>query len=88
MPSLFTELRQDLLKNKSLFLRELVIPSSEGLSFNSDKPRIRIHETRHPAAKNQFAILANEGLVEVVRAGNYPIYRLTESFVDSLEAHQ
>ena len=53
-------------------------------TFNHDKRRIQVFETKHPAAKNQVGVLVSEGLVEVVRRSGTPIYRLTEAFVERL----
>lgn len=84
MPELFAELGRDLRENSGLMLREFVILPNERITFNHDKPRIEIYETKHPAAKNQVGILVSEGLVEVVRSTSTPIYRLTEPFVERL----
>ena len=85
MPALFAELRKDLSEGKEHVLREFVILPNERITFNHDKPRIEIYETKHPAAKNQIGVLVSEGFVEIVRSSDTPIYRLTEKFVERLE---
>jgi hypothetical protein len=85
MPDLFAELRRDLCENRELMLREFVILPNERIRVNHGQPRIEVFETKHPAAKNQVGILVSEGLVEVVRSSDTPIYRLTEALVERLE---
>jgi hypothetical protein len=84
MPELFAEIRKDLSANPALMLREFVILPNERITFNHGQPRIEIYETKHPAAKNQVGVLLSEGLVDVVRSSETPIYRLTEAFVQRL----
>jgi len=85
MPELIAEFRNDIKNNSGLVLREFVILPSERITFNHDKPRIEVYESKHPAAKNQVDLLASEGFIEVVRSTGTPIYRLTEHFVETLE---
>ena len=85
MPELIAEFQKDLHENNGLVLREFVILSNERVTFNHDKARIEIYETKHPAAKNQVGLLVSKGFVEVVRSTDTPIYRLTERFVEKLE---
>jgi hypothetical protein len=85
MVELLAELRKDLHENAPLVVRELVVLPSERITFNHDKPRIEVYETRHPAAKNQVGLLVSEGYLEVIRSSGTPIYGLTERFVESLE---
>ena len=85
MPELIAEFQKDLSDNTTLTLREFVILPNERITFNHDKPRIEVYKTRHPAAKNQVGVLVSEGLVQVVRSSDTPIYRLTESFVERLQ---
>jgi hypothetical protein len=61
MPSLIAEFRGDLRGNKDRVLREFIALPNERLTFNHDKPRIEIFETKHPAAKNQVGVLVSEG---------------------------
>lgn len=85
MPELLAELRKDLCENGALVLRELVILPNERITFNHDKPRIEVYESKHPAAKNQVGLLVSEGYLEVIRSSDTPIYRLAEHFVESLQ---
>jgi hypothetical protein len=85
MPELFAEFRKDLGENSALMLRAFVILPSERSKFKHDKPRIEVYETKHPTVKNLIGVLVSEGLVEVVRSSDTPIYRLTESFFERLE---
>lgn len=86
MPKLIAELRDDLLSNKELVLREFVILANERLQFNHDKPRIEIYESRHPAAKNQVSVLVSAGYVGIVRSSDIPIYKIEEHFVEKLSS--
>jgi hypothetical protein len=85
MPDLISELQKDLRGNSHLLLREFVILPNERINFNHGQPRINIYESKHPAAKNQVGVLVQEGLVEVVRSSDTPIYRLTEAFAERLQ---
>ena len=84
MPGLLGEMKEDLVKNENLHLREFVILPNPGLTFIHDTPRMQFFESNHPSARNQATTLLSEGFIEMVKEGQFPIYRLKEAFVFQL----
>ena len=52
MPKLLAEMKEDLIRNEVLHLREVVILANRGLMFNYGQPRLEYFETEHPSVRN------------------------------------
>ena len=52
MPKLRAEMKEDLIRNEVLHLREVVILANRGLMFNYGQPRLEYFETEHPSVRN------------------------------------
>ncbi|RZI40511.1 hypothetical protein EGT07_22995 [Herbaspirillum sp. HC18] len=81
MPYLIREIKEDLSKAECTTFREFVILPTERTTFNHDKPRFEYYESVHPHAKNQVTILESAEYVQNVSTTSWPIYRMTEEFV-------
>lgn len=84
MPQFFEEMREDLAKVGYESVREFVALPSQGVLFNSDRIRFAYFETDHPHLLNHVASLVDAGYARDVSTGNFPIYRLSEEFVERI----
>jgi hypothetical protein len=85
MPKLLAEMRADLIKNRARHVREFVVLSNPGVTFNHAQSRFEYFETVHQNVRNYVSTLLAEKYIEVVKDGQCPIYRFTEAFVSQLE---
>jgi len=81
MPQLFLEMAKDLKEDQSATIREFVVLSTKGISFNGSKPRIVYFVSEHPNLMNQVPLLAEAGYVQDVTVGNAPIFQMRKDFV-------
>jgi hypothetical protein len=82
MPDLLDEMCRDLTQSKDIIYRELVALPTERTTFNHDGPRLEYYETKHPNLNIQIAILVESGYLRNVSITNWPIYRMSEKFVE------
>jgi hypothetical protein len=81
MPQLFQEMVTDLKEDVPATIREFVVLSTRGNSFNGSKPRFDYFVSEHPNLMNQVLLLAEAGYVQDVTIANAPIFRMREDFV-------
>ena len=84
LPDLAAELKTDLSQPDNRLVREFVVLSNERVSFNHDRPRFEYYESNHPEIQNQVRLLVDAGYVRNVSTTNYPVYRMSDEFVDYL----
>ena len=85
MPSLMEEMAADLHANSSQLIREFVV-MKRGMSFMNPYPRFFYYTDDHPATQNAVRLLESHGFVVDVTPRNWPVYRMTERFVDLVTA--
>lgn len=88
MPELIQEMKLDLSNPEFQTFREFVILPTERTTFNHDKGRFEYYESAHPNAKTQVALLESVGYVQDISKTNWPIYRMSEAFVNLLTESQ
>ena len=86
MPAFIAEVRTDLAARPELAIREFVVLSTPGITFNHDRARFQYFESDHIAIHNFVSTLVEAGYVEIIRPTGTPIYRLRESFVTKLRS--
>lgn len=87
MPQLMTEMRSDLLKPESRFIREFfVLPNRRVSLGGSTKPRFVYYEEDHENLRGQIDVLETHGFLQnVTPMGNKAlIYSMTEKLVNRL----
>jgi hypothetical protein len=86
MPAFIAEVRADLAARPELAIREFVVLSTPGVTFNHDRARFEYFESDHIAIHNFVSALVEAGYVEIIRPTGTPIYRFRESFVARLRS--
>lgn len=84
MPELIAEMREDVRKDDSELIRELVILTSRTVIFNSNKPRFYYFEKEHKNLRLKIDWLEEMGLISDVTVRKAPIYRMLPDFVEWL----
>jgi len=82
MPSLIEEMSHDLHSSEAELILEFVVLPSEGVWYQSRRNRFTYYETIHPFVQNAVQLLEEYGFVRDVTPKSYPVYRMTEEFVD------
>jgi hypothetical protein len=85
MPDFFQAMVNALRGDTTGSIREFVLLSNPGISFNGSKLRFRFHETEHPNLRNHADLLCDAGYLEQVKV-DPPIFRMQEHFVQLLKA--
>lgn len=86
MPALIEEMAADLHRDEELLIREFVVLPNRQVGFGHRRPRFEYYETNHPTAKNAVRLLEAYGFVVDVTPRDYPIFQMTEQFVDLVTA--
>jgi hypothetical protein len=84
MPELFSEMKEDIIGDKTHLIREFVILPSKNVSFNPGKPRFYYFEDEHDNLRNKVSLLEEYGFVQDITPKNSPIYRFKEDFIELL----
>jgi len=79
---LLAEIEADL--RKSPHLRELILLPNERMQYTHAQDRVVIYEESQPKARSQLTLLEGIGYIEQVSNGDFPLYRLRESFATAL----
>lgn len=85
MPKLLEEMAADLHAHENELIREIV-PLKKGMSFWHANPQFVYYEEDHSQLTNALRLLEEYGFIYDVTPKNWPIYRMTEKFVDLLLA--
>jgi hypothetical protein len=83
MPALLNEMRADLASD-SLVREFVTLPSHHNRFNHGDTKRFEYYGNVHQDLAGKVAMLENVGYICDVRVKDYPIYRMTEEFVQLL----
>lgn len=82
MPSLFSEMRDDLVKNP--LQREFIVMSNQHMYNSGDKQILAYYYEDHEDLANKVGVLVNTGAVTDITYNNVDRYLMTEALVDYL----
>jgi hypothetical protein len=87
MPALLNEMTADL-AGASLVREFVTLPSHSNRFNHGDTTRFEYYANEHPDLAGKIAMLESVGYISDVRVTNYPIYRMSEEFVERLGRRQ
>jgi hypothetical protein len=86
MPTLISEMRNDFGKSELRHVREVILLPNERVAFASRQRRFVYFETDHEDLLGLASLLESRGYAIDVTTGKMPIFRLSDSFVESVRA--
>ena len=84
MPDLVSEMRADLSREGSEFIREFFLVSKKWVMNYGRIPRFVYYYEEHDNLDGKIQVLENYGFVIDITTGNAKKYRMTEEFVELL----